>query len=234
MKKGQLLVIEGIDGSGKTTQINLLSKYLKEKDIDFEVISFPQYGKNEYAKNIFDYLCGEFGQLKDIDPYELAEVYANDRKSARELIKSWLYDGKLVIANRYISSSKAHLGANLDETKRENFIRWIDELEYKTNDMPKEDLTILLDVDPSIGQKNSKIKNHPDLHEDSLKHLENANQIFLELSKKENNWVVINCMNDGGMRRAEDINKEINLLLEKKLVNIYYFHDAKKIYFKTS
>jgi len=216
-KQEVFIVIEGIDGSGKTTQINLLAQFLKEKNIDFEVISFPQYGKNKYAKKIFDYLSGKMGNLKEVDPYEMAKLYAGDRKTVRDLIKKWLTEGKLVVANRYISSSKAHLGANLAEDKREEFIKWIDRLEYEENSMPKEDLTILLSVDPKIGQKNSQEKNHPDLHEESLKHLQKANEIFLELTKKELNWYVIDCMKDGKMGSKENIHEDILKILESKI-----------------
>ena len=203
-----LIVFEGTDGSGKTTQIDLLSKELKIRRIDFEVISFPQYGKNKYADQIVDYLEGKLGDINEVDPYEIAKFYASDRKTARDLINGWLESGKLVIANRYISSSKAHLGAYLDEDKRQQFIKWVDDLEYQQNKMPREDLTILLNVDPKVGQENSQNKNHPDLHEDNLKHLETANKIFLELGE-ENNWVVVDCMKEGKMRTPEDIQGEI-------------------------
>ena len=139
----------------------------------------------------------------------MAKLYASDRKTVRDLIKKWLTEGKLVIANRYVSSSKAHLGANLAEEKREEFIKWIDQLEYNENGMPKEDLTILLSVDSKIGQKNSQEKNHPDIHEDNLSHLQKANEIFLELSKKEKNWVVVDRMSNFQMKSPEEIQKEV-------------------------
>lgn len=215
MKKGKLLVFEGIDGSGKTTQIELLKKFLDSRGVVWEDISFPQYGKNEYADKVYDYLAGKFGKLNEVDPYKVAGLYASDRKTVRDLIKNWLDKGKLVIANRYIASSKAHLGANLDEGKREEFFKWLDELEYTEDNMPREDLTILLNVDPKVGQKNSQVKNHPDLHEDNLKHLDKANKIFLELAKVSPSWYVVDCMMDGQMRTKEDIHRQILKILEK-------------------
>lgn len=224
MSKGKIVVFEGADGSGKTTQINLLSQALQQKGVDFEIVSFPQYGKNQYAEYIYAYLSGKFGNINEVDPHDLAKAYANDRKTVRDQIKNWLNEGKLVIANRYVSSSKAHLGANMSEEKRNQFIKWLDELEYeqssstnKENGMPKEDLTILLNIDPRVVQINSQSKNHPDLHEDSLTHQTSAREIFLQLANSEPNWYVVECMKDGEMKSPEEIHKEIMEILERFL-----------------
>ncbi len=187
MTKGKLLVIDGIDGSGKTTQIKLL----KEK-IPFEVISFPRYGENPYTDQIESYLKGE----KDFDQETIAKAYAGDRQLAKPQIEEWLSSGKLVVANRYTSANIAHLGIDLKE------------------DMPKPDLTILLDVDPKIGQENALKLHKADIHEHDLKHLEKARKIYLQIAKKEPNWVVINCMKDGKMKSKEDIQQEILQFLE--------------------
>ncbi len=214
MKKGKLIVIDGIDGAGKTTQIELLKKYLDSQGIPWEALSFPQYGKNKYADEVKDYLDGKLGKLDEVDPYFIAEAYASDRETAKNIIDGWLEQGKLIISNRYISSSKAHLGSNLPENKKEGFLKWIDDLEYKKNKMPKEDLALLLVVDPKVGQKNVRDKHNPDIHEDNLKHLIEANKIYLELSKKEKNWVVVNCMDNGKMRARLDIQKDIVKIIE--------------------
>lgn len=217
MKTGQLIVIEGTDGSGKTTQIELLSKYLKIKGVDFEVISFPQYGKNEYADYIHNYLSGKFGKIEEVDPYFIAKSYASDRQTARDLIKSWLDQGKLVITNRYVSSSKAHLAANLPKDKRKYFINWLERLEYQENRMPKEDLAILLLVDAKVGQENVQSKHNPDIHEDNLQHLIEANKIYQDLANAEPNWYIVDCMKDGEMRSREDIQEDLIEILEDKL-----------------
>lgn len=216
MKKGQLIVIDGTDGSGKTTQIKLLEQYLASKGISFETISFPRYENNLYGKLIKRYLEGEFGKIGELDPQFLALAFAGDRLLAKPLIESWMSEGKLVIANRYVSASKAHLGANLSEEDREEFFEWLDKLEYKDNGIPKEDQTILLVVDPQVGQKNVLNKQHHDIHEENLKHLEQANNIYLQLAKAEN-WQVIDCMKDGKMRSPEAIHKQIMVLVEDYL-----------------
>lgn len=218
MTKGSLIIIEGIDGSGKTTQIDLLKKYLDGKNIAYEAISFPRYGENLYGKLVRRYLSGEFGSIDKVNPYLVSLAYAGDRLLAKPLIEAWLNEGKIVIANRYVSSSIAHLGANLPEGTREGFMRWVDELEYKTNKLPKENLTILLNVDPHIGQKNVQ-GGEADIHEDNLPHLEEAAKIYLELSKSEQNWKVINCMEDGRMRSQEEIHKDLAVIL----TNLYVY-----------
>lgn len=216
-KQGKLVVIEGIDGSGKSTQIDLIVENLKRHGISFEVISFPRYEDNIYVQLIGRYLEGEFGQISEVNPYLLALAFAGDRALAKSNIEAWLAEGKIVIANRYVSANKAHLGANLPEEKREEFLRWLDELEYKTNGMPKEDLTILLDVDPRIGQKNVFDRQKPDLHEGNLNHLEEARNLYLSLAKKEANWYVIDCVKNSSMKSKEEIHQEIGHILQDQL-----------------
>lgn len=193
--QGLLIVLDGIDGSGKTTQINLLSQYLKATGIDFEIISFPRYGNNQYTDQIENYLKGNIS----FDPHSIAKAYAGDRLLAKPQIEQWLNEGKLVISNRYTSANKAHLNVDLEEN------------------MPKPDLTILLDVDPKIGQDNVLTHNRPDIHEHDLNHLERARKIYLEISKSEANWVVVNCMNDGKMKEKAQIQQEIIKILKEKL-----------------
>lgn len=217
-KKESLIVIDGIDGSGKTTQVNLLSEYLSSKNIPHEVINFPRYEDNLYGKLIRRYLNGEFGGVDEVNPYLMALSYAGDRALAKPLIESWLNAGKIVIVNRYVSASKAHLGANIPERKREEFMRWIDELEYQTNNLPKENLTILLKVDPKKGQKNVKGR-HVDIHEQDLNHLKIAQELYLELSEAEENWKVIDCMVGESMQSVEAIHKLVVEILDHYLVS---------------
>lgn len=226
MQKGLLIVIEGVDGSGKTTQVNLISETLKQKNIPHEVISFPRYADNIYGKLIRRYLEGEFGGTEEVNPYLMACIFAGDRHLAKPLIENFLNEGKVVLANRYVASSKAHMSANLTENKREEFMAWLDELEYQTNKIPKEDLNILLNVDPEIAQKNIRGEKGPvdrssnkDIHETSLNHLKTAQGIYLEISKAEQNWKVVECMEGGRMKDKEVIHKLVVEILDSFLVS---------------
>lgn len=226
MSKGKLIAIEGIDGSGKTTQVELLKQALASpRSVNMnvasqsqilQILSFPRYEENVYGKLIKKYLEGRFGTSGEVNPYLMALVFSGDRVLAKPQIDSWLSEGKTVIVNRYVSSSKAHLGAHVPYEKREEFINWLDELEYHTNGLPKEDFTILLTVDPKIGQQNV-LSGKPDIHEKNLKHLEEAYKIYLELAKKENNWYVVDCMKDGAMKTQENIHQEIMHIIQNKL-----------------
>lgn len=217
MKKGFLLVIDGIDGSGKTTQIELLKQSLASQGQALQVINFPRYGENIYADTVKDYLEGKFGPIKQVDPHLIALAYAGDRLLAKPQIENWLSGGGIVIANRYVSASKAHLGANLSNSNSlEIFLDWIERLEYKTNGMPEEDLTILLDIDAQVSQTNTQGKYILDVHESNISHLEQARKIYSLLSKKEKNWAVVNCMENGKMLPEEDIHKQIMEIIKNK------------------
>lgn len=214
MKKRSLIVIDGIDGSGKATQVELLRKYFLQNNIDHLVIAFPRYEDNIYGDLVRRYLEGEFGQIWQIDPYLVSLIYAGDRALAKKEINEALDSGKIVICDRYVSSSKAHLAANLaeeSEERRARFIKWLDNLEYEVNKVPREDLTVFLNVTPKMGKKLSEGK---DIHEDSLRHLEEAGKVYLKLAKENSNWKVIECMRDGKLRNPEDIHQEIVKVLQ--------------------
>ncbi len=196
MKQGVLIVIDGTDGSGKTTQIKLLSDYLSEKNIPHETISFPRYGNNKYTEQVEKYLKGE----QKFDALTIAKAYAEDRQLAKPMIEEWLKEGKIVIANRYTAANIAHLGIDLKE------------------DMPKPLLSIILDVDPKIGQKNVLGKPHPDIHEKNLQHLQSARAVYLKLAS-QNNWVVINCMQGSEMKSPEQIHQEIVKIINDVLIS---------------
>lgn len=215
--KGKLIVFEGTDGSGKATQASLLDQRLKSLKIPYELISFPRYSDNPYGNLIKRYLEGEFGGIDTVDSHLISLAYASDRFLAKPILEKWLGEGKLVLIDRYVSSNKAHLGGRFTGEKKDQFIKWLDNLEYKVNGLPKENLVIFLYVPAEMAQENVSKEGKKDLHEKDIKHLKKSNEIYLELSK-DKNWVVINCTKKGKMRSKEEIHQEILIILKDKRI----------------
>ncbi|MDO8618854.1 MAG: dTMP kinase [Candidatus Daviesbacteria bacterium] len=215
--KEKFIVIEGTDGAGKTTQIKLLEKALKKIKKSYKVIDFPRYKDNEYGKLIFRYLLGEFGKLEQVSPYLASLPYAGDRLLAKPEIEKWLKQGQLVIANRYASANKGHMSAKLPVSERKQFVDWLNNLEYKINEIPREDLVILLFLDPKLAQKNINTRARlADIHEKDFNYQKKVAKAFLELSKSEKNWVVVNCAKNGKMKKPQEIHEEISGILKRK------------------
>lgn len=210
-KTGRLIVIEGSDGSGKATQIELLKKALEEKNVDFKVFDFPRYKDNVYGQLIERYLKGEFGN--EVSPYLASLPFAMDRLLAKPEIEEALHAGKSVLCNRYTASNKAHMAANLPEDQREEFMGWLDKIEYEINGLPRPDLTIFLNVPSEISQQN--ITGEKDIHEANLRHLIEANKIYQSLAKSEPSWAVVECAENGRMKSAQEIHQKINALVYK-------------------
>ncbi len=226
MKKGKFIVIEGTDGSGKATQLEYLTKYLKRNKKKFATADFPQYD-NFSGAFVAKYLRGEYGTADEVGPYRGSMFYAVDRYDKSFDIKKWIDEGKIVLSNRYVSANMGHQTGKIKGKKnKDKFLKWLDNLEYEIFGIPRPDATILLFVSPEIGQKLVDQKKERaytkgkkrDIHEADLKHLKNAALAYVYVAKKYK-WIVINCTKNGEMRTREDIHKEIvNVLEGKKLI----------------
>ncbi|PJE73619.1 MAG: dTMP kinase [Candidatus Terrybacteria bacterium CG10_big_fil_rev_8_21_14_0_10_41_10] len=223
MKKGKFIVIDGTDGSGKNTQTDLLVKTLKKQACNVKTIDFPQYEKNFFGKMVGRYLSGEFGGASEVSPYLASILYAGDRFETKEKIEKWLKDGNIVIADRYVSSNQIHQGGKIkDSKKRKEFLKWLNELEYGVFNLPKPDTIIYLDMplDVSLrllGNKSAQdrkkyLDGKKDIHESDSRHLEDAKKNAIEIVKKSNNWIKINCAKGGAPLKPEEISK---IILEK-------------------
>ncbi|MCX6765054.1 MAG: deoxynucleoside kinase, partial [Candidatus Nealsonbacteria bacterium] len=141
---GKFIVIEGIDGSGKATQANLLAEEFKRQGYVVEKIDFPQYGKKS-AGSVEEYLNGKYGPSEEVGPYRASVFYACDRYDLGFTIKKWLSEGKIVISDRYVSSNVGHQGGKIkDEKEWEKFVDWLYNLEYGIFQIPKPDVVFLL------------------------------------------------------------------------------------------
>lgn len=218
------VVIDGIDGTGKGTQSLMLMKRLIAEGYSVKLMDFPRHSTPS-AYFVDAYLNGEFSsKADDIHPKTASLFYALDRFAAKDEITNHLSSGGIIISNRYVSSNKGHqLGKIKDSTGRDEFLYWLDDLEYGILGLPREDVNILLNVEPVVSHKNvdkkssrSYTSKKRDLHEFDLKHLSNAHEAYSYVAKKEN-WHVVDCAPNQVMRSIEDIHEEIYSIIQPLL-----------------
>src|SRR5262249_45509284 len=140
-----LIAIEGIDGSGKRTQVDLLAKALTERGYSVYSTGFPQYD-SWFGRMVGSFLNGEFGPLDSVDPHFTSMLYAGDRFEAKPQLEAKLNSGQLVLADRYVASNLAHQTARVAPEKRAEFLEWIRYLEYQVYGLPREALILYLRV----------------------------------------------------------------------------------------
>ena len=224
MKRGSLIAMEGIDGSGKGTQVELLEKALAARGHSVFRIAFPQYD-SWFGRMVAQFLNGEFGPLETVDPHFTAMLYAGDRFEAKPQIEAALARGFVVLADRYIGSNLAHQTARAPREKRDAFITWIEHLEYTLYQLPRETRVIYLHVPPQeahalIAQKGARsyTSARRDILEASLRHLEEAASIYDHLSRRSN-WVRIECFDPArkAMRSPEEISRAVSAAVEPVL-----------------
>src|ERR1700690_3853169 len=133
--RGKFIVLEGIDGSGKRTQLEMLAKAFQSGAIAFTQIGFPNYD-GFFGKLVAQFLNGGFGSLEAVDPHFSALLYAGDRLESKPAIESALASGKMVLADRYVASNLAHQGSRVPREKRPEFLAWLKQLEYQVHALP--------------------------------------------------------------------------------------------------
>jgi len=215
-ERGKFIVIEGIDGSGKRTQIDLLVRALDAKGVATSQIAFPDY-EAFFGKLVGQFLNGDFGALSTVDPHFSAMLYAGDRYQAAPGIRKDLDAGRTVLADRYVASNLAHQGSLVPAEQRGDFLAWLKKLEYEIYSLPHEDLVIYLRVKATeaqrlVGEKAKRdyTRLKRDILESDLAHLNTAAQVYDELARQPN-WVTIDCHHAGaaGLRSPEDIHGEV-------------------------
>lgn len=227
MKKGHFIVIEGTDGSGKGTQTTLLLEKLQSLNIPSQLFDFPRYDDNEYGKLVGRYLKGEFGGLEEVSPYLASLAYAGDRMLAGPVIKKGIEEGKLVITNRYVLSNKAYMAARVPGGEKDQFLNWLDNLEYGVNKVPREELVIFLFVPLKVSQSNIEKREQRnylgdkkrDIMEANLSYMQEVEDLYLSFAGQNSNWHLINCVKNGQMRTREEIHQEIlKILKDSKII----------------
>lgn len=205
---GKLIVIDGIDGSGKTTQFNLLANTLRLSGYQVKSIKFPRHGEKS-AHSAARYLNGEHG---DLNAYAASIFYAVDRFEASAEIKQWLEEGNIVLVDRYVTANAGHQGGKIkDRLDRLKYFKWLNDLEHKIFNIPKPDLNIILHVPAGVAQRFIKPQKtgRRDIHEEDLKHLKNAGLAFVEIAKLFPNTKMVECTAKGKMLSAKQIHNQV-------------------------
>lgn len=211
---GKLIVIEGTDGSGKSTQFRLITERLTAENRQFQKLVFPQYAEPSSAL-IRMYLGGEFGSNPaDVNAYAASTFYAVDRyASYKKVWGSWYENGGLVVSDRYTTSNAVHQASKEPAENQEAFLKWLYELEYDHLGLPRPDLTIYLDVPTDFTEmllrsREMSTNTHADIHEADTAYLATCRNMGKKAAQYYG-WTVINCVQNGKMRSIEDIHEEI-------------------------
>ena len=211
---GKLIVIEGTDGSGKSTQFKQLTEHLKSDGLPFQTLVFPQYSEPSSAL-IRMYLGGEFGtNPTDVNAYAASAFYAVDRyASYKKVWCDWYEQGGLVVCDRYTTSNAVHQAAKEPDDRKEAYLNWLYEFEYDKLGLPRPDLVIYLDVPTSFTEKMMRSREQAtntqaDIHEKDMAYLATCRESG-RAAAQHYGWTVIECVRDEAMRSIEDIHEEI-------------------------
>lgn len=222
--KGKLIVLEGLDGSGKSVQFALLSEYLRKQNFPFMTVDFPDYQGSFFGRLVGRYLNGEFGDVYEVSSYVSSLLYAGDRLESQPKLAGWLAEGRWVLANRYVGSNMAYHSAKLPPEERSGFIAWLKRLEFEANRLPHPDLVIYLNAPVAtsqrmVGQKDTRVytgSSH-DIHERNQQFLQVVSEQYLWLCDHELTWQRMDvCDEAGNLRPREEIQAQILTLLADK------------------
>lgn len=227
--KGKLIVIDGTDGSGKATQVDLLVKRLKKEGKMVKVVDFPEYYKNFFGAFVGHCLSEQYYNFLNVHPKIASVMYAADRWESSAEMREWLKKGYIVIANRYVSANQIHQGGKTKDARRRNdFLKWLDKMEYEVFGIPRPNLTLylslpihivveLLDKRGGSTMKREYLKRGKDVHEADVNFLINSRKSALKLVKEVPNFIKIECSEKGKILSREAIHEMIYKKVKKVL-----------------
>lgn len=206
--QGKLIVIDGIDGSGKATQTEILVQKLKSNGLPVETMDFPQYTNNFFGQMVRRYLNGEFGPAIEVNPYLASILYAGDRFESASAIKDWLNEGKIVVLDRYYTSNLIHQGTKFSDSEINEYISWNEKMEFEVFKIPKPDLVIYLHLPAEIAYELISKRGQGHDGHDTLEHMRTAQNRCQYFAKKLN-WKTVECFTKNEIKNKEEIAKDI-------------------------
>lgn len=219
---GRLIVFEGTDGSGKSTQARLMAQRLEREGVRYRVIDFPRYG-SPFAEPARLYLQGALGDKPgDVGAYPASVLYAVDRYASYKEDWGGAYEaGELILANRYTTSNAVHQASKLPDGERKPYLEWLYDLEYGKLALPKPDLVIYLDLPNQLSEQMMRRREAAtgtaaDIHERDDAYLRRCRDNAREVAVLSG-WRVIDCARDGAVRTPEDIHEEAWALVSRLL-----------------
>lgn len=222
MEKGKLIVLEGIDGSGKSANYKRICQHLEEDGIEYNHIVFPRYD-NDSSALIRMYLGGQFGSNPaDVNAYTASTFYAVDRFAAYRTDWGSVYNsGGFILSDRYTTSNAVHQGAKLPDAELEDFFKWLYDLEHIKMGLPKPDLVIYLDVDietslARMKRRQAKTNTNADIHEKDIRYLENCLRVA-DKAADYYGWTRIPFKTNGVERTLEEKHEEIYSIIKSVL-----------------
>lgn len=220
---GKLIVIEGTDSSGKETQTKRLYERLEKIVKNVKKISFPNYD-SPACEPVKMYLAGDFGDSAlDINPYPISTMFAIDRYASYKIEWENFYrEGGVIVTDRYTTSNMVHQASKIeDETKKNEYLIWLEDLEYNRIGIPKPDLVIFLNMPTEMAVKlmqdrKNKItgEEQKDIHEKNISYLKKSYENACEIAKKQN-WQEIKCVENGRLKTIDEIESEIFSLVKE-------------------
>ena len=215
------IVLEGVDGSGKSTQIANLREMFAQRGIPTEYLHFPRFDAPYFGELIARFLRGELGSVEQVDPYIVAMLYAGDRRDAATMIREWIQQGKVVICDRYVYSNIGYQCAKVASAEeREKLREWILSLEYDYFAIPRPDVSLFLDVpfaftkrkllqEQREGDYRAYLHGKKDIHEQSMELQRQVRQVYIDAAQWDEAMHVVDCSIDGEMASPEVIFERI-------------------------
>ena len=215
------IVLEGVDGSGKSTQIANLREMFAQRGIPTEYLHFPRFDAPYFGELIARFLRGELGGVEQVDPYIVAMLYAGDRRDAATMIREWIQQGKVVICDRYVYSNIGYQCAKVASAEeREKLREWILSLEYDYFAIPRPDVSLFLDVpfafterkllqEQREGDDRAYLHGKKDIHEQSMELQRQVRQVYIDAAQWDEAMHVVDCSIDGEMASPEVIFERI-------------------------